>query len=129
MTHELPAPMAPGPDWEAFLARHSKSGVAELDLTKVKAGDRLIVLTERTAYRFIMRSDRTADLATNRQDRPAGRVAIHGCTFGASSTIKPDHLFCGGNLEFAHGDRRQVYTTTVIRAIQLVQTPVAENPD
>jgi hypothetical protein len=129
MSKDFPAPLAPGPDWEAFLARHSKAGMAELDLTKVQAGDRLIVLTERTAYRFIMRGDRTADLTTNRQDRPAGCVTIHGCTFGTSSTIKPDHLFCGGNLEFGHGERRQIYTTTAIRAIQLFQTPLEKTPD
>jgi hypothetical protein len=125
MINELSAPKAPGPDWEAFLAQHSHSGVPELDLTTLEAGDRLFVLTERTAYRFVMRTERTASLTTNRDDRPSGPVVIHGCTFGTSSTIKPDHLFCGGNLEFAHGEHRTIYTTTAIRALQLLQTPPA----
>lgn len=123
MIRETPIPPAPGPDWESFLAKHCHAGLEELDLASMKTGDRLIVLTERTAYSFTMCADRAAELRTNRTDRPAGRVVIHGCTFGRSSTIKPDRLFCGGNLEFAHGEPRQIFTTTAIRALQLLQNP------
>ena len=109
------------PDWEAFLRQHQATSVAELDLTTVKPGDRLLVVTERTAYTLVMGENRSAELSTNRADRPAGRVVIHGCTFGASSSIKPDYLFCGGNLEFAHGEKPEVFVTTTIRALQLAQ--------
>jgi len=125
--HSAP-PFTPLPgalDWEAFLREHEGAGVAELDLGTVKPGDRLLVLTEHTAYTLEMRADRHAELTTNRKDRPSGRVRIHGCTFGASSSIKPDHLFCGGNLEFAHGEKHEIYTTTRIRALQLTQAAKA----
>jgi hypothetical protein len=116
------------PDWESFLRRHEAAGIPELDLNTLKPGDRLLVLTAQTAYTLTLVAERLADLTTNRQDRPSGRVQINGCTFGASSSIKPDFLFCGGNLEFTHGEPRRIYTTTAIRALQLMQTdgaPVA----
>jgi hypothetical protein len=120
MNDELIPPLSSAPDWEAFLRRHTAATMPELDLSAIRPGDRLLVLTDHTAYTLTMREQRMADLTTNRADRPAGRVQVRGCTFGASSTIKPDHLFCGGNLEFSHGDKREVYTTTTIRALQLV---------
>lgn len=109
------------PDWEAFVQRHEAAGLPELDLTTLRPGDRLLVLTAQTAYTLTLRENRAADLITNRGDRPVGQVQINGCTFGASSTIKPDHLFCGGCLEFVHGEPRKIYTTTAIRALQLLQ--------
>ena len=121
--HTVPpfSPVPDAPDWEAFLRRHVGAGVAEIELAGVRPADRLLVLTEHTAYLLVIRPDGDADLTTNRKDRPSGRVRIHGCTFGASSSIKPNHLFCGGNLEFRHGDQREIYTTTRIRALQLTQ--------
>ena len=109
------------PDWEAFLRKHQADGLPEIELSSLRPGDRLIVLTEHTAYTLVMRADGEADMTTNRTDRPSGRVLIHGCTFGASSSIKPNHLFCGGNLEFVHGEKGEVTTTTAIRALQLTQ--------
>lgn len=119
MPNETCPPLPPIPDWESYLRQRQATSIAELDLTTIKPGDQLLVVTERTAYTLKMLEDRAADLTTNRADRPAGRVVIHGCTFGASSSIKPDHLFCGGNLEFAHSENRETYTTTTIRALQL----------
>ena len=111
----------PVPDWEEFIRRHQAAGVVELDLTTLRAGDTLLVITTHTAYTFKMLENSEATMSTNRADRPAGRVRINGCTFGASSSIKPDQLFCGGNLEFTHSDGREISTTTEIRALQLVQ--------
>ena len=113
------------PDWEEYLRKHLASNIAELDLRTVKAGDILLVLTLHTAYTFKMLDNDEAMLTTNRTDRPTGRVRINGCTFGDSSTIKPNHLFCGGNVEFVHGEKHKVYLTTEIRGIQLAQ---AETP-
>lgn len=113
------------PDWEEYLRKHQASNIAELDLRTVKTGDILLVLTLHTAYTFTMLGRDEAMLTTNRADRPTGRVRINGCTFGASSTIKPDHLFCGGNVEFVHGENHLVYITSEIRGIQLAQAEKA----
>jgi hypothetical protein len=44
-----------------------------------------------------------------------------GCTFGLSSSIKPDHLFCGGNLELSYqlDGAPMTHTTTTIKEIHL----------
>jgi hypothetical protein len=121
MTNSPFPPTPPAPDWEAFLRKHVREGLPEIELASLKPGDRLLVLTEHTAYTLLMHDNSEADMTTNRADRPSGRVRINGCTFGASSTIKPDYIFCGGNLEFVHGDKSEVTTTTTIRALQLAQ--------
>jgi hypothetical protein len=66
-----------------------------------------------------MIGSRDADLTSSRFDRPHARVKIAGCTFGNSSSIKPDHLFCGGNLEFTYelDGQPMVHKTTAIKAI------------
>ena len=46
-------------------------------------------LARMTAYTFAMLGRDDAMLTTNRPDRPTGKVRINGCTFGASSSIKP----------------------------------------
>ena len=111
----------PSLDWEDFIRRHQASGVVELDLSTLRPGDTLLVITMPTAYTLKILGNDEAMMTTNRPDRPSGKVRINGCTFGASSSIKPNHLFCGGNLEFTHGDGHEVSTTTEIRALQLVQ--------
>jgi len=117
----IPPDSTPTPDWELFLRQHEKDSLAELELRTLRPGDRVLVLTQQTAYTLILRSDTEAELTTNRADRPSGIVTINGCTFGASSSIKPGHLFCGGNLEFRSNHSRTVYTTTEILAIQVIQ--------
>jgi len=117
----IPPDSTPTPDWELFLRQHEKDSLAELELRTLRPGDRVLVLTQQTAHTLILRTDTEAELTTNRADRPSGIVTINGCTFGASSSIKPGHLFCGGNLEFRSGHSRTVYTTTEIRAIQVIQ--------
>ena len=91
----------------------------EFDLNQLASGDELIVTTRHTDYGFKIISDRLADLSCSRADRPRAQVKIMGCTFGNSSSIKPDHLFCGGNLEFTYEieGRRMVHKTTAIKAI------------
>ena len=93
----------------------------EFDLGQLAAGDELLVTTRHTDYRFKIIADRVAELDCSRPDRPHARVKIMGCTFGNSSSIKPDYLFCGGNLEFTYEieGRRMVHTTTAIKAIYL----------
>jgi hypothetical protein len=107
-------------DWEEFIRRHEASGVVELDLTVLKPGDKLLVVTRRTVYTFtFLPGGREAMMTSNRPDRPSGRVRINGGSFGGSSSIKVDHVFCGGNVEFIHLDSGVVYTSTQVRALQV----------
>jgi len=108
--------MEPLPDWLEIITEVNDRNGPEIDIGQLLPQDRLIVTTNHTHYGFTIVAGREADLETNRADRPAGRVRLMGCTFGASTTIKPDHLFCGGNLEFTlerDGQRRTHVTTTI----------------
>ncbi len=109
------------PDWLDFLQARGEAAGAELALEDLREGDLVQVRTRHTVYSLRMREGREADLHTGRGDRPAGRVRINGCTFGASSTIKPGHLFCGGNLEFQFDGGRMVHLTTEIVELRWVR--------
>jgi hypothetical protein len=115
-------------DWLSRLKLHAASDHAELDLAGLGVGDLLRVATKNTLYTLrLVDSDRFAELTTDRPDRPSGRVKIMGCTFGLSSTISPDRLFCGGNLElnFLQAGVRMTHTTSAIRTIQWVRQEAA----
>ncbi len=107
------------PDWEAFLRAAEQASKPEIELTQLAPGDRVSVFTAHTCYIFVMTAPSEAELSTNRPDRPAGSVQLNGCTFGASATIKPDRIFCGGNFEFQVRQNGTVFTTTKILALQL----------
>jgi hypothetical protein len=119
MTESDQPDQGPAPDWEKFLEGAAKNCGDEFDLTQLASGDELRVTSENTVYLFRMVGSRDATLVTDRPDRPSDRVRLMGCTFGLSSTIRPDHLFCGGNLEFTfeRGQARMTHTTTAIRRI------------
>jgi hypothetical protein len=108
------------PDWLAIIGDGKDRGAAEVDLTQLRPQDLLIVTTTHTHYAFTVVSGREANLETNRKDRPSGRVLLAGCTFGDSSSIKPDNLFCGGNLEFTYerDGTRVTHLTTQITALR-----------
>lgn len=108
-------------DWLDHLKNHAQSAGEELDLEALQPGDLLQVITLHTTYAFKILQGRDAELATDRPDRPSGPVRIQGCTFGASTTIKPGHLFCGGNLEFQYQNGERIQTTTAIKEIRLVR--------
>lgn len=108
-------------DWERFIREHSALGLPEVDLSTLQAGDRLLVETWHTRYGFEWREGGEVVLATNRTDRPAGKVRIQGCAFGQSSTIKPGALFCGGNLEYLSDEGRMRHRTTAIRSLVLLR--------
>ncbi len=114
------AEFSSAPDLIAFLEETAKSIGDELELSQINPGDRLIVRTRNTRYLFAMSSAHTATLTSNRPDRPSGQVQINGCVFGGSSLIKPDHLFCGGNLEIAYEKGGRKFTTSPVEAILLV---------
>lgn len=118
-------------DWLTHLQEHAADEHAELDLSDIRAGDVLRVGTTNTLYTLRIDEDRFAEVETDRPNRPLGRVKIMGCTFGLSTTISPDHLFCGGNLEFTfqRDGRRMTHTTSAIRRLQLIrQSPSGETP-
>ncbi|MEY2488585.1 MAG: hypothetical protein QOC70_527 [Verrucomicrobiota bacterium] len=106
-------------DWLLYLKSVAGKYGDEFDLTQLSPGDVLKVVTQHTDYLFTTIEGCEAELFCSRADRPKGRVRIMGCTFGRSSSIKPDHLFCGGNLELTY-DLQGVsmkHTTTAIREI------------
>jgi hypothetical protein len=115
------ASAGPGSDWENFLRDHSALGLPEIDLQTMRPGDRLVVETWHTRYGFEWRESGEVILTTNRADRPSGSVRIQGCTFGASTTIKPGALFCGGNLEYLSENGSMRHTTTAIRSLVLLR--------
>ena len=108
-------------DWLHFVkSKKSKLG-DELDLALLERGDLLRVVTKNSEYVLKIVKDREADLSCAQPGRPNGRVRIMGCAFGRSSSIKPDHLFCGGNLELSYRSKSAAMThrTTAIREIHL----------
>ncbi|MBI4025370.1 MAG: hypothetical protein HY360_10355 [Verrucomicrobia bacterium] len=117
MNAEPPFPPELAPDWLSFIERQNGANGHEFDLQQLRPGDWLRVVTQHTTYDFRMLSEREATLRTGRDDRPSGLARILGCTFGQSSSIKPDHLFCGGNLKFVFQDGEMTLVTTSIREI------------
>ena len=104
-------------DWLEHLRAQAERGASELSLSGFQAGDVVVVQTLHTRYVLCWQADGSAELTTDRPDRPAGRVRVNGCTFGASSTIKPDALFTGGNLEFVSHDAALQHRTTSIQSL------------
>ena len=108
-------------DWLRYIkSRHGKLGY-ELDLAELRADDVLKVVTRHAEYVLTIKNGRDAILKCSMPGRPEGPVRIMGCTFGQSSSIKPDHLFCGGNLELRYQTEgaAMTHTTTAIREILL----------
>ena len=108
-------------DWIRFVkSKNAKLG-SELDLSLLEPGDVLKVLTRNSEYILKIAKAGEADLSCRQPGRPSGRVRILGCTFGRSSSIKPDHLFCGGNLELSYrvDGAAMTHRTTTIKEIQL----------
>jgi hypothetical protein len=105
-------------DMEAFLGKID--GQKTLNLSVLGAGDSLKITTLNTTYTFQMLGPRDAVLSTNRIDRPSGRARLRGCTIGGSSSISPDHIFCGGNLEFLFNATQKIHQTSEITSIFLM---------
>jgi hypothetical protein len=112
--------MVRGPDYLKVLDAVNAAAGDEFDLTQLQAGDRLRIVTDKTIYTFRIVDPvmRDAVVESNRPERSYGPCRIMGCTIGLSSSIKPNHLFCGGNLEFTHKAGERTHTTTAIRAIE-----------
>jgi hypothetical protein len=108
-------------DWLRYIK--SKEGALgdELELSELRPGDLLKVVTLHADYLLTIVEGRDASLKCSEPGRPEGPVRIMGCTFGQSSSIKPDHLFCGGNLELRYQSEgaAMTHTTTAIREILL----------
>jgi hypothetical protein len=117
-------------DWLLYLKSVEGKYGDEFDLSQLSPGDLLKVVTQHTDYLLTIVDGRYAELVCSRPDRPMGRVLIKGCTFGRSSSIKPGHLFCGGNLEFSYekDSKAMTHTTTAIKAIYW-RVSRSEGPD
>jgi hypothetical protein len=110
-------------DWMQYLRANEGKLGDELELAQLQPGDRLRIVTLNSEYFLTIEEGRNATLVCPQPGRPAGPVSIMGCTFGLSSSIKPDHLFCGGNLELSYQVQgaAMTHTTTAIKAIYLQQ--------
>lgn len=108
-------------DWVQYLKSNEGKLGDELELLQLQAGDLLRIVTLNSEYFLTIVNVRDAILVCPQPGRPAGPVSIMGCTFGLSSSIKPDHLFCGGNLELHYQVEgvSMTHTTTAIKEIHL----------
>ncbi|MEY2565001.1 MAG: hypothetical protein QOH88_3194 [Verrucomicrobiota bacterium] len=108
-------------DWVQYLRSNEGKLGDELDLSQLQPGDLLRIVTLHSEYFLTIEKGREATLVCPQAGRPAGPVSIMGCTFGLSSSIKPDHLFCGGNLELNYQLEgvAMTHTTTTIKEIYL----------
>ncbi len=114
------------PDYLQVLSDSCNTSGDEFDLTQLQAGDRLRIATNKTTYVFLILDPvmRDAVVESDRTDRPCGPCRIMGCTIGLSSSIKPNHLFCGGNLLFTHSGGERSHTTTTIQSIVWLRQPI-----
>jgi hypothetical protein len=108
-------------DWVQYLRSNEGKLGDELELAELQMGDLLRIVTLNSEYFLSIVNGREATLVCPQPDRPSGPVSIMGCTFGLSSSIKPDHLFCGGNLELSYQleGLSMTHTTTAIEEIHL----------
>jgi hypothetical protein len=108
-------------DWVQYLRSNEGKLGEELELAQLQPGDLLRLVTLNSEYFLTIVQDREATLVCPQPGRPGGLVSIMGCTLGLSSSIKPDHLFCGGNLELSYKleGRSMTHTTTAIKEIHL----------
>ena len=108
-------------DWVQYLRSNEGKLGEELELSQLQPGDLLRIVTLNSEYFLTIGKGREATLICPQSGRPAGPVSIMGCTFGLSSSIKPDHLFCGGNLELSYQLEgvSMTHTTTAIKEIRL----------
>jgi hypothetical protein len=108
-------------DWVQYLRSNEGKLGDELELSQLRPGDVLRIVTLNSEYFLTIVKGRDATLVCPQPGRPEGPVSIMGCTFGLSSSIKPDHLFCGGNLELSYqlDGKSMTHTTTAIKEIHL----------
>jgi len=108
-------------DWIRFVKSSRNKLGDELDLSLLRSRDVVRIVTKNSEYVLKIVKGREAELTCTRAGRPNGWVRIMGCTFGRSSSIKPDHLFCGGNLELSYRLKGAAMThrTTAIKEIHL----------
>jgi hypothetical protein len=108
-------------DWLRYIKSTEGTLGDELELSELQPGDVLRVVTRNADYVLTISKGREAILKCSEPGRPEGPVQIRGCTFGGSSSIKPDHLFCGGNLELGYrlDGASMVHRTTAIKEILL----------
>ena len=106
-----------GGDWKSFVQSLAKDSLPEVELRKMKSGDCVLLKTRNTFYLLEWKTDDLVELRSNKAKAPSGPVQIMGCTFGQSSSIRPDLLTCGANLELTYNNGHRTWTTSVIDEI------------
>lgn len=107
----------PAVDWLAWLRRADLGDT--LNLNRIQVGDILLVETLNSCYHLSCKDagGRWFEVRCDRGNRPQGRMKLMGCTWGESSSIAPDQLFCGGSLEFrqatADGDSLTHHSSSI----------------
>ena len=107
-------------DWTSLIQSLPTRFQKELILEDVVPGDNILIKTKNTLYLFTWANMDGAELRTDSPRGPSGTVRIMGCSFGLSSSIRPDALFCGGNLEFTYQNGEKTWTTSEIDEIHLL---------
>jgi hypothetical protein len=79
-----------------------------------------MIKTRNSSYLLEWKGVDEAVVSSDDPKAPSGPVRIMGCSFGLSSSIRPDAFFCGGNLEFTHSNGEKTWTTSPIREIHLL---------
>jgi hypothetical protein len=110
-----------GGDWSSFVHSFSEPSCNELDLRRIKAGDCVVVKTRNTLYLLEWKTSDAVELRSNNPATPTGPVRVMGCTFGLSTSIRPDFLACGNNLELTYNDGHRTWTTSPIEEIHHLQ--------
>ena len=108
-------------DWSTFVHSLTEPTCNELDLRRMAEGDSVVVKTRNTLYLLEWKTADSVELRTNSASAPSGPVRIMGCTFGLSSSIRPDFLTCGSNLEVTYNDGHRTWTTSPIEEIHHLQ--------
>jgi hypothetical protein len=107
----------PVEDWDSLIRSISKESSIELDLRWMGPNDRVVVKTQNSIYLLTWLQDGTVEICSNREKGPQGLVQIMGTTFGLSSSIRPDVISCGANLELNYNNGDKTWTTSTVTEI------------
>ena len=128
----LPADDGSSDDWLYWLGQADFGD--KLDLSILQMGDALLVESHNSRYQLVCEdaAERWFDVRCNQAQRPQGWMRLMGCTVGQSSSISPDALFCGGNLELRQTlseNETLIHRTSTIRKIGLRQKRSEQKDD
>lgn len=111
-------------DWLEEIARYS--AMESIDLKSLREDDQILVTTCNSQYHLtVLESvERLVKMKSSRENAPEGSMTLMGCALGQSSSLSPDSLFCGGNLELnfrSQSGELMTHTTSQIKEIKILQ--------